>query len=853
MATQHDTNSTSEAVKLSTFSGVFTPSILTILGIILFRRMGYVVGSGGLSQALIMVMLANIISVLTSVSLSAIATNFKVKGGGDYYLISRTLGLEFGGAIGIVLFGAQSLSIAFYCIGFGEVMAELVSFSHKLLPQFIAAVSAALLFIFAWLGSDWATRFQFIVMAVLSASLISFFVGGALQWDIAIFKMNWLPSANAPPFWTLFAIFFPAVTGFTQGVSMSGDLKDPAKNLPTGTFAAVAVSIIVYVAAAILFAGTLSSESLVLDYNAMSRVAAMESLVWAGVMAATLSSAMASFMGAPRILQSLAGDRIFPFLLPFAKGDGPSQNPRRGILLSGAIALITIALGNLNLIAPVVSMFFLISYGLLNYATYYEARAASPSFRPTFKFYNARFSLAGGLICLGAMLAIDLTAGTIAITLLFGIYQYLKRTAGPARWADSQCSHHLYQIRQHMLTIADIPEHPRDWRPMILILSDSSVRRKPLLIFADWLQGVSGFASAIRLIEGEGARFRKIRNDAEIELQQDIKDAKVAAYAKVVIVPNINVGIHTLVQAYGIGPLQSNTILLNWLENAPDNAENIRMTAYGRYLSNVFRLGRHIILLNTSPEDWNRLLSMDEHKRRIDVWWQGDATSRLMLLFAHIICESATWGHAKIRVLDAGADAVSSGKTVADLGETLSEFRINAEPEIVASVDSDTIAAYSKDAALVLIPFRLRAFQVLDFLGNPLSDLFSRLSTSAAMLAARDIDLSAAPEEGKAAEQASARDALIDAHQKVEKAEMAAEEASKIMEKKLDEFRRAITESEDESFISKLNNELSDAKNEAVKAARKAAKAAVKADDLEKRAEGLGIEMQDIDSKSSKK
>ncbi|MBW2218301.1 MAG: amino acid permease [Deltaproteobacteria bacterium] len=853
MATQHDAHSTSEAAKLSTFTGVFTPSVLTILGIILFRRMGYLVGSGGLSQVLIMVMLANIISVLTSVSLSAIATNLKVKGGGDYYLISRTLGLEFGGAIGIVLFGAQSLSIAFYCIGFGEVMAELVPFSHKLLPQLIAAASVALLFIFAWLGSNWATRFQFVVMAVLIASLISFFVGGVFQWDIVTFKTNWLPSANTPPFWMLFAIFFPAATGFTQGVSMSGDLKDPAKNLPAGTFTAVAVSIIVYVAAAIVFAGTLSSESLTRDYNAMSRVAAMDSLVWAGVMAATLSSAMASFMGAPRILQSLASDRIFPFLLFFANGDGPSLNPRRGILLSGAIALVTIALGSLNLIAPVVSMFFLISYGLLNYATYYEAMAASPSFRPTFKFYDARLSLAGGLICLGAMLAIDLTAGIIAITLLFGIYQYLKRTAGPARWADSQCSHHLHEIRQHMLAISDIPEHPRDWRPMILILSDSSRRRKPLLIFADWLQGDSGFASAMRLIEGEGARFRKIRDDAEIELQQDIKDVKVAAYAKAVTVPDINTGIHTVVQAYGMGPIQSNTILLNWLENAPDNAENIRMAAYSRYLSNVFRLKRHIVLLNTSQDDWNHLISLPKDKHRIDVWWQGDATSRLLLLFAHIICENSTWRHAKIRVLDVGADAVSSGKTVADLGQTLSELRISAEPEIVASVDSDTIAAYSKDAALVLIPFRLRNFQVLDFLGNPLSDLFSRLSTSAAMLAARDIDLSAAPEEGKAAEQAAAKDAWIDAYRKAQKAETTAEEASEIMEKKLDEFRRAIADSADESLISRLHNDLSSAKNEAVKAARKAAKASVKADDLEKSAEELGVQLEDLDAKSPKK
>ena len=220
--------------KLGTFAGVFTQSILTILGIILFLRLGYVVGNAGLGRALLMIALANAISILTTVSLSAIATNLKVKGGGDYYLISRTLGLEFGGAIGIVLFLAQSVSIAFYCIGFGEALSHLLPVSGKYVPQAIAAVSVSLLFLLAWLGADWATRFQYVVMAILATALVSFFVGGVARWDSALVASNWATPASGPSFWVLFAIFFPAVTGFTQGVSMSGDLKDPGKSLPLG-------------------------------------------------------------------------------------------------------------------------------------------------------------------------------------------------------------------------------------------------------------------------------------------------------------------------------------------------------------------------------------------------------------------------------------------------------------------------------------------------------------------------------------------------------------------------------------------------------------------------------------------
>ena len=161
----------------------------------------------------------------------------------------------------------------------------------------------------------------------------------------------------------------------------------------------------------------------------MNRLARWGRLIDAGVISATLSSGMASFLGAPRILQSLAADEVFPFLEPFAKGHGPASNPRRGVLLSLGVAVATIAAGDLNVIAPVVSMFFLISYGLLNYAVFFEARAKSPSFRPTFRWFDARIALLGSLACLGAMLAINAVAGAIAIAAVMAIHQYLTRTA----------------------------------------------------------------------------------------------------------------------------------------------------------------------------------------------------------------------------------------------------------------------------------------------------------------------------------------------------------------------------------------------------------------------------------------
>ncbi|MEO6593120.1 MAG: hypothetical protein ABIP94_00035 [Planctomycetota bacterium] len=261
----------SAPVRLGTFAGVFTPSLLTILGIILFLRTGYVVGSAGLGKALLIIAIANTISVLTSISLSAIATSLRVKPSGDYYVISRTLGPAFGGALGSVLFLSQAVSIAFYAIGFGEATAALVPGTEAWLPQAIAAAAVAGLFVLAWAGSDWATRCQYVAMAVLAAAIVSFFVGGATHFSDEHFAASWTRQGDVP-FWVIFAIFFPAVTGFTQGVNMSGDLQDAGRSIPKGTFLAVGISAAVYFAVAFVFAGTMSLDALSSDYSAMRTV-----------------------------------------------------------------------------------------------------------------------------------------------------------------------------------------------------------------------------------------------------------------------------------------------------------------------------------------------------------------------------------------------------------------------------------------------------------------------------------------------------------------------------------------------------------------------------------------------------
>jgi len=831
---------------LGAFAGVFTPSVLTILGIILFLRLGYVVGNAGLGRALIIIGLANAISVLTSVSLAAIATNLRVKGGGDYYLISRTLGVEFGGAIGVVLFLAQSVSIAFYCIGFGEAIMGITGNVPWLSTRIVAAGAVALLFILAWMGADWATRFQYVVMALLAAALFSFFSGGLPRWEPAQLVQNWSAPEAGPPFWVLFAIFFPAVTGFTQGVSMSGDLKDPGKSLPLGTFFAVGISIVVYFGAAILFAGVLPQEIMARDYASMWGVARFDFLIDAGVIAATLSSAMASFLGAPRILQSLAGDRIFSVLTPFSKGVGPLNNPRRGVLLSTGIAFITVALGNLNVIAPVVSMFFLISYGLLNYATFFEARAASPSFRPRFRWFDYRLSLIGFLACLGAMLAIDLTAGIVAVAVLFAIFQYLRRTAGPARWADSRRSYHLKHVKEHLQAASAEPDHPRDWRPQILAFSDHTQRRGQLLSFASWIQGGSGLVTAVRMLEGEGIKMNRLREEAEAELRKDAAVQEAGAFSLVVSMSNVQSGLPVLLQSFGVGPLKANTVLLNYLGSMPKGFLGIGESKYSNNVRSAFRMGCNIVVLVADVDKWSHLQSLSGNERRIDVWWRDDKTGTLMLLIAYLITKHVNWQDAGIRLLASqyGDGEAPDRETMLEM---LDNFRIEADPQVVSEPDAQAIVDNSGDAALAIVPFRIGGNRISLPFDTQMEDLISRGPVTALILAAEDVDLDAEPEDGTYGEVATALDALEDARKMAKEAEKEKIEALETAEEADKKVREIVetagpgVEREKMLKIEKAIEEAQKAGEEVLKREKKTAKVRAKVLASTQDVEKLGV------------
>jgi len=815
---------------LGTFTGVFTPSVLTILGIILFLRMGYVVGNAGLAQALIIIAIANTISVLTSFSLAAIATNFEVKGGGDYYLISRTLGRQFGGAIGIVLFLAQSVSIAFYCIGFGEGLLAILP-GDTVSARTIAIGGILLLLVLAWMGADWATKFQFGIMAILFAAIGSFIWGAIGSWDPEVLQANWKPAGDLP-FWAVFALFFPAVTGFTQGVSMSGDLADPAKSLPRGTFLAVGISVLVYLVVAVLFAGAMPGSELVADYGAMGKISIWPWLISAGVLAATLSSALASFLGAPRILQALASDRLFSFLAPFAV-TSRSGNPRRAVLLSLVIALVTAALGDLNVVAPIVSMFFLISYGLLNYATYYEARSRSPSFRPRFRWYHQRLSLFGFLGCGAMMLAIDPRAGVVAVAIIFAIHQYLARSSEDERWADSSRSARFQAVRRHLHKMDERVAHDRDWRPIILAFSNDPERRERIVRFASWIEGSSGLTTVVRYLRGTGPLIRRERAELEERLVAEIRESGLEVFARVISGEKPETGFQILLQSSGVGPIRPNIALFNWFDQIETSSDNTGIEAYGRYLRVAIRYGCSVVVLALRRVHLETILETPGKQSRIDVWWHDNASSRLALLQAYLMTRSETWAGARLRILVPFGDGANREAIEGDLKRHLEEIRIPAEVVLVEEATWTGMWDQCQGATFALVPFRIRKEGLFDTFGAPLPKSLTGLPPIAFVLAAEELDLASQPDEGELGEKAQAIDNADRARRLATQARSEAERAEERVIELHGQIARGIAPGTDP------NADLAKAQEAAREAERRTARAEAKADQAEKEARAI--------------
>lgn len=745
---------------LGTFGGVFTPSVLTILGLVLFLLVPYVVGAVGLGRALIILALSTLVSVLTSISLAVVATNMRVGGGGEYYLISRTLGIEFGGAIGVVLYLAISVSIAFYAIGFAEALVTEIGQGSTWLIQLVAAGLVLLLAAIAFVGADLATRLQFLVMALLIVALLSFFIGAIGDFSLDQVGDNFGSTETSADvgFWGAFAIFFPAVTGFSQGVAMSGDLRNPSRSITRGTFAAVGLSTVVYLAVLVLLAGVAPAAELV---DRTTTIIGDFSLAgWTmivGVLAATISSALASTMGSPRVLQQLGQDHVLPRIDTFAKGAGPTNNPRRALGVSVLIALATVAVGDLNAIAPIISMFFLATYGMINYATFFEMRAGSTSFRPRFGLGNDRVSLLGTLVCTGAILAINPLAGAVAALVLLAIYSYLRNRDVPDRWTDSGGSHHYTQARSHITALTKEPLPAADWRPCALaFVPRDPDNREHMLTVASWLEGGSGFLTAVRVLEGSGAVRRRDAAAVQRDLSAEVAKIVPSASARVILVNDAEVGVQTLMQSHGLGSIKPNLALFGVrdLRASTDDRQ-----AYGQMIQNCIRFGANVAVLNVRSHAWDYYVSQPKDERTIALWWSDDHAGQLITLLAWMCTRHPDWQGAKITAYVPDLEGTDIEEDIEHVSEILQAARINATVVGVEQTPAALTASLSR-ATLALAPLKVRRGVAMGPFETPLGMLIESLPLAIMVLSTNEVALDVEPDETALAKLARVTDRL---------------------------------------------------------------------------------------------
>ncbi|MFH0926457.1 MAG: amino acid permease [bacterium] len=679
--------------KFGTFKGVYLPSILTIFGVIMYLRLGWIVGNVGLIGTILVVTLGTIITFLTGLSISATATNMKVEGGGAYYMISRSFGIEAGAAVGVPLFFARAIGVSFYIAGFAESV-------HSLFPCFsmplIGIISLILLTVLAYISADAALKAQFFIFLIIISSLFSLFLG---KIPVGGFKTGGLLLPGRVPFWVVFAVFFPAVTGFEAGLSMSGDLENPAKSLPLGTLTAVITGYIFYLVIPVFLYRLVPNEILISNPMVMTEIALVGGLIVLGIWGATLSSALGSLLGAPRTLQALARDHVLPGFL--GKGFGAQDNPRIATAVSFIIALAGILLGDLNAIAPVLSMFFLTSYGVLNLIAGLEGLIGNPSWRPTFRVHWG-FSFFGAVLCLMAMFMINAGATFIAIFIIFIIYILMSKRDLNARWSDIRRSILLFLARFSIYRLEESEADARTWRPNILVLSGSPTQRFYLIQIADAISHGKGFLTVASIVSD-----KTMTEDRLVQLEKSIKEflrkQNIPALIEVTSAPDVIVGAKSLVKTYGLGPLAPNTILLGETEkkeNFLQFTELIRLT---------YQAKRNMIIVREGDAFQK---TIDKQAKQIDIWWGGkQRNAGLMLTLGYMLQTSPEFKGSRLIIKTIVRREEDRQQTIENLGKFLAEGRVKAESQVlVAGKNEDIIATtirhFSQDADLVFLGIR---------------------------------------------------------------------------------------------------------------------------------------------------
>lgn len=634
---------------------VFLTAISTILGAILFLRFGFAVGTLGFWGALLLVVLGHMLTIPTAFALSELATNKRVEGGGEYFIISRSFGLNIGATIGIALFLSQAISVAFYIIAFTEAFQYLFDwFANTLninLPRQVISIPSmlALSYVILTKGANMGVKMLYIVVAILFIALLLFFLGST---DYAAENGYKIPAGdirNLNDFFMVFAIVFPAFTGLTAGVGLSGDLKNPAKAIPKGTLTATFIGLLVYLVVIYKLSISASAEDMLADQLIMGKIALMGFLIIPfGLAASTLSSAIGSIMVAPRTLQALAADSSFPsgkINKWLALGRKSDNEPANATLVTIIIAFVFVALGNVNAVAEIISMFFLVTYGSLCLISFLNHFGSSPSYRPSFRS-RWYFSILGFLVALWAMFKINAPYALISLILMTFVYTYISAYHREREGLEALFANALFQINRNIqvyLQRSDSKKKTKEWRPSAICISKDSFLRGRAIQLLNWISYKYGFGTYLHRIDGYFSRATREKAAEELSKLIEVYDtANNHVYVDTLISPSYTSALAQAIQVPGISGMENNMVIFEYDKEHPNNLKDIIEN------TGLIKAGNFdICILATSSKDIN-------YSNGIHVWINSryPENSSLLILLSFIISDHPDWRKSSIKIFE---------------------------------------------------------------------------------------------------------------------------------------------------------------------------------------------------------
>ncbi|CAB3385412.1 Hypothetical predicted protein [Cloeon dipterum] len=628
--------------KLGWIQGVLIPVLLNIWGVMLFLRLSWVVAQAGIIMSLVIIGISAAVCVITTLSLSAISTNGEVKGGGIYYMISRCLGPEFGASVGIVFAFANAVAASMNTIGFCDSLNDLLK-SHGLKiidggindVRIIGMVALVIMIIICAVGMDWEVKAQNVLVVIISGAIVDFIVGtlrgpesdeevakGFPGLSLDLFNKNLgtdyrFSEGVNQDFFSVFAIYFPSVTGIQAGANISGDLKDPASAIPKGTLLAVAISMFSYGLFVLLAGGGAMRDAsgvigdiangtvadcmgrhcaygLQNSYSVMQLMSVWGPFIYAGCFAATLSTALTNLLSVPRLVRALGYDKIYPGFIFFSKGYTKKDEPFRGYVLTFFISGAFLLIAELNVIAPLISNFYLASYALINFCTFHAAFVKPIGWRPTFRFYNKWLSLLGFVACVSIMFLISWVTSLITYVIILALYLIVVYRKPDVNWGSSTEAQTYSTTLNSVYLLDQTNEHVKNYRPQILLLSGNPTSRPAIMQLASQITKNHSLLVCGKISEQE-LNYSQ-RSGCIKEAQKFLQANKIRAFFKLVDGLKFEQGVRGLLQAAGFGKLRPNLLLLGF-KNEWLLAPNKELHEYFTVLHEAFdfRMGLAIL------------------------------------------------------------------------------------------------------------------------------------------------------------------------------------------------------------------------------------------------------------------